>query len=155
MSAPPPSLDEEFTLIHEDDRAAVQTAFRELRRGQPLEIEYRIVTPAGETRHVRALARAIQIETGRVVREHGTIFDITELRRSEADLRQAQKMEALGQLTGGVAHAFNNLLAVIQGNVELLARCFAPRSGAPRSPAACWPSPAASRCRAHRSMSAG
>ncbi len=49
-------------------------------------------------------------------------YDLTEIKRLEARLLQAQKMEAIGQLTGGIAHDFNNLLGVVLGNLQLLER---------------------------------
>ena len=53
------------------------------------------------------------------------VYDLTEQKRLEARLMQAQKMEAIGQLTGGIAHDFNNLLGVVIGNLQLLERSVA------------------------------
>ena len=91
-----------------------------LAAGELKETAYRVVTKSGDIRDVLLSATVERDAAGNVASIVGGLVDVTERKRAEEALRQAQKIEAVGQLTGGVAHDFNNLLAVVLGNLELL-----------------------------------
>src|SRR5690242_2545643 len=80
----------------------------------------------GTTFMANVVINAIRDASGRLLGFAKVTRDITEKKAAEEQLRQAQKMEAVGQLTGGVAHDFNNLLTVIMGNLENLDRILPP-----------------------------
>ncbi|MDZ4736327.1 MAG: PAS domain S-box protein [Rhodospirillaceae bacterium] len=106
--------------VHPEDRPWVEARVMNQAHDE-YDVQYRIVRPDGTVRWIWDRASPIRNDRGEVHRIIGIAEDITEFRKREADLLQAQKLEAIGRLTGGVAHDFNNLLMVILGQAEALA----------------------------------
>ncbi len=102
--------------------AAEQSMPQFFRDGFCKNVEYQFVTKSGEILDILLSAVAEYDEAGRPTRSMAALNDITERRIVERQLAQSQKMETVGQLTGGLAHDFNNLLGVVLGNLQLLER---------------------------------
>jgi PAS domain S-box-containing protein len=108
--------------VHPEDRELVDRALRRALAGRrDYELEHRCVAPDGTLRWLHARGCPHWDDAGRPVRLHGVVLDVTARRRAEEQLRQVQRLEAVGQLAGGIAHDFRNYLAVIAANLDLLA----------------------------------
>lgn len=118
--------------IHPDDQPQIHESLARLTRGVTFDEEYRITRPDGSQRWIRDRGYPIIDDQGRTVHVVGIAQDITDRKRAEemrsrleAELRQAQKMQAVGQLAAGLAHDINSVLMIILGNAELLQSALA------------------------------
>ena len=109
-------------LLHRDDKPAFLSGMRQLLSGEVpvLQQELRLQTAAGRSVICALSTSLVKNDAGETEQLFVQITDLSEREVVNERLQKAQKMEAIGQLTGGLAHDFNNLLTVIIGNLQLL-----------------------------------
>lgn len=121
-------------FVPSEDRAHIRAVFEDLMTGRLAcddRVENQILTAAGERRTIVWKSSLLRGNDGQITGLLSSGEDVTEVRRAEteqkrlnAEMQQVQKYESLGALAGGIAHEFNNLLAAIMGNAELVSTFY-------------------------------
>jgi PAS domain S-box-containing protein len=107
--------------VHAEDLPGLMVSLEETTDGVLNPYEFRVVNKGGSIHHVRTSSRPIE-KDGRLVGITGVLTDITERKKMEEQLLQAEKLSSLGGILSGVAHELNNPLTTIIGNAQLLSR---------------------------------
>jgi PAS domain S-box-containing protein len=109
--------------VHPEDREKVAEAVRQtLEAGKPYSLDHRVVRPGGEVRIVHERAKVMRDAAGKPIQMVGTVQDITEQKRIEAEFLRAQRLDSVGALAGGMAHDLNNALSPILMGIQLIRR---------------------------------
>jgi CHASE2 domain-containing sensor protein len=126
-AGPPPDWGREtlLTRVVAEDRDTVAQSLDEAMMTGALHFQCRICRHDGSLCSIVVDGRVYRAEDGTPIRMAGVVADVTERRRIDEVLQQMQRLQAVGTIAGGVAHNFNNLLAIVLGNLEL---AFRPRS---------------------------
>ncbi|THB74964.1 MAG: response regulator [Desulfobacteraceae bacterium] len=123
----PFSDDDFFSLIHDDDQERIREELRHaIADHESLAVEFRLIQQSGDTINIYAVADHLYSDDGSPMVTKGIFQDITIRKKAEEELKllenqliQAQKMESVGRLAGGVAHDYNNISSIIIGYAEL------------------------------------
>ena len=115
------TLEQFFARVHPEDRDRTRAAFeRAVATAGGLDVEFRVVRADGSVRWLRDYGETVLDHAGQPQYLTGAVLDVTEQRESEEQLRQAQRMDAVGKLAGGMAHEVNNMMSVVLGFTDLV-----------------------------------
>lgn len=116
-----PTYESFLSFVHPDDKFYVDDAYHHsVKNKKPYNIDHRILLNDDTLKYVRENAETYYDDNGMALGSSGTVQDITDLKEKEEQLKRTQKMDALGKLTGGIAHDYNNMMGIVLGYSELL-----------------------------------